>query len=166
MVSLTKAYKLITTKQGSSMATFSDYAKNIFWVLLILQFAPTMIRSIRQQYTELSEHKTKVGVFTLKGPLLSLTSQVKDLKKLFENPEIKAIILKVDSPGGNPPTFQTIYNEIIHYKNRYPSKYVVGMVETVAASGGYYALCPAHYIIATPSALIGSIGAYVQHPLF
>lgn len=148
------------------MATFSDYLKNIFWIFLILQFAPFFIRSIKQQYSDLLEQKTKVGIITIKGTLSEAGPSVRTIKKFFEDPTIKAIVLKVDSPGGLAGTAQTIFNEIIHYKNQNPSKYIVGLVENMAGSGGYYVAAAAHYIIASPSAFIGSIGTYIQHPLF
>ncbi len=148
------------------MATFSDYLKNIFWILLILQFAPFFIRSIKQQYSDLLEQKTKVGIISIKGTLSEAGPSVRTIKKFFEDPTIKAVVLKVDSPGGLAGTAQTIFNEIIHYKNQSPNKYVVGLVENMAGSGGYYVASAAHYIIASPSAFIGSIGAYIQHPFF
>lgn len=148
------------------MATFSDALKNIFWLLLILQFAPVLIRSIKQQYSDLFEAKTRVGVINIKGTLYKAGSYVRDLKTLFENDAIKAIVLKIESPGGTAGTAQTIFNEINHYKSQYPNKYIVSLVENIAASGGYYVACAANHIITSPSAFIGSIGSYIQHPDF
>lgn len=148
------------------MATFSDVMKNIFWFLLILQVAPLFIKNIKQQYSDLLEAKTKVGVITIKNSLYEAGPIVKDLKKFFENDEIKAILLKVECPGGAAGSSQTIYNEINHYKSLYPTKYVVVIIENLAASGGYYAACAANYIIAAPGSFIGSIGCYIPHPNF
>ncbi len=152
--------------RGYVMATFSDFAKNIFWVLLLLQIAPLFIKNIKQQYSDLLESKTKVGVISIKGSLYEAGPVVRNLKKFFENDEIKAILLKVECPGGSSGASQTVFNEINYYKSLYPHKYIVAFVENMAASGGYYALCPANSIIAAPSAFIGSIGAYIQHPNF
>lgn len=148
------------------MATFSTYLKNIFWVLILLQFAPPLIRQIKTQYTDLLEPKTKVGVIDIKGGLSSATTIVKDLKKLFENDEVKAIVLKIECPGGSAGTAQTVFNEIKLLKSQYSNKYVVALIENIAASGGYYIACAANYIIASPAAFIGSIGAYIPHPYF
>ena len=148
------------------MATFSDYLKNIFWLLLLLQFAPLLIKGIKDQYSDLIESKTKVGVVNIKGTIYSAGSVIKDLKKFFENDEIKAILLKVECPGGSSGSCQTIFNEINYFKTLYPHKYVVALVENIAGSGGYYISAAANYIIASPGSLIGSIGAYIQHPNF
>jgi protease IV len=144
------------------MATFSDYVKNIFWVLILLQFAPILIKGIKKQYGDLFEPKTKVGVITFKGMLSHAQNRVKEIRTFFTDTSIKAIVLKIESPGGTPGTSQTIFNEINHYKKLHPQKYVVALVENVAASGGYYVASAANYIIASPGALIGSIGAYMQ----
>lgn len=143
---------------------FSDIVKTIFWAFLLLQVAPFFIKSIKQNYSDLFETKTKVAVIPIKGLIHNADPLLKDLKKYFEDPEIKAIVLKIDSPGGLSGTAQTIFQEINHYKTIYPSKYIVSIVENVAASGGYYIATASHWIIASPSAFIGSIGAYIQHP--
>ena len=148
------------------MATFSDYLKNIFWVLLLIQFAPFLIKGIRSQYSDLFEEKTRVGVITIKGMIRSAYPAVKDIKKIFEDKSIKAVVLRVDSPGGGSAAAQSIFHELLHYKKQHPEKYVVTLVEQVAASGGYYVACAADYIISTPSALVGSIGVYIAHPNF
>ena len=148
------------------MATFSDYLKNIFWALLLLQLAPLFIKDIRSQYSDLFEEKTKVGVIAIKGVIRNAYPTVKHIKQIFEDKNIKAVVLRVDSPGGVSPTAQTIFQEILHYKKQHPEKYVVTLVEQVAASGGYYIACAADYIVSAPSAFIGSIGVYIAHPNF
>ncbi len=158
--------KSILFHKGILMATFSDYIKNIFWVLVLLQFAPTLIQGIKKQYSDLFEPKTKVGVITLNGILANAGPRVKEIRNFFTDSSIKAIVLKIECPGGAPGTSQTIFNEINHFKKEYPQKYVVALIENVAASGGYYVACAANYIIASPGALIGSIGAYISHPNF
>ncbi len=148
------------------MATFSDYIKNIFWVLLLLQFAPVLIEGIKKQYSDFLEPKTKVGVIPIKEKLFESTKLVEQIRKLFTDNSIKAIVLNIDCPGGASGTSQTIFNEINHYKKEYPHKYVVSFVENMAASGGYYVACATNYIIASPSATIGSIGSALTHPNF
>ena len=148
------------------MATFSDYIKNIFWILLLLQFAPIFIKGIRSQYSDMFEEKTKVGVIPISGSIETASPAVHDVKKFFEDTSLKAIVLRIDSPGGVAPSAQAIFQEILHYKKLHPEKYVVSYIERMAASGGYYIACAGDYIIATPSSTIGSIGALFQHPAF
>jgi protease IV len=149
-----------------TMATFADYMRNIFWLLLLLQLGPILFKSIKTQYSDLLEAKTKVGVVTIKGVLYEAEARVRELKKLFEEKDIKAIVLKIECPGGSAGTAQTIFNEIKNFKSLYTHKYVVALIENIAASGGYYIATAADYIIASPGAFIGSIGAYIQHPYF
>jgi protease-4 len=146
------------------MATFLDYAKNIFWLLLLLQVAPPLIKSIGQQYADLLEPKAKVGVIDISGTLTQGTQYMRDLKAFFENDEIKAIVLKIDSTGGSAGTAQAIFNEIKLLRNQYSDKYTIAYIENVAASGAYYVAAATHYIIASPAAFIGSIGSYISHP--
>ncbi|MBA2307692.1 signal peptide peptidase SppA [Candidatus Dependentiae bacterium] len=148
------------------MATVSDIIKNAFYILLFLQIAPVLIKGIRNNYNDILSSKAKIGVLSIEGTLNSASPILKDVKKLFENPSIKGILLKVNSPGGIAGTAQTIFKEILYFKKENPDKYVICFVENIAASGGFYVACAADYIITSPSAFIGSIGAYIQHPLF
>ncbi len=148
------------------MATFSDYVKNIFWLLVLLQLAPMFIKGIRSQYSEMFEQKTRVGVITIEGAIKAADPTVRHIKEIFTDNTIKAVVLKINSPGGIAPSGQTIFNELIHYKKAHPEKYVIAFSETVAASGGYYIASGADHIIAAPSALIGSVGALIVHPNF
>ena len=147
------------------MAKFTDYIKNIFFLLILLQIAPILIMSIKKQYTALLEPRTKVGVISIKGILNDSNFYVKNLKKFFRDTEIKAILLKIDCPGGTAGTAQTIFNEIKALKADY-LKPVVVLVENICASGGYYIACSTDSIIAPASAFIGSIGVYIPQPQF
>src|SRR5690348_8743600 len=111
---------------------FYDYLKNILLVLVILQIAPILIRGIISQYKDLLEPKTQVGVLHLKGTLSDAAPYIKNLQKLFKDSEIKAILLKVECPGGAAGTGETIFNEIQALKAEYP-KPVVALVENVCA---------------------------------
>lgn len=146
------------------MNNILDRLKSVFYIVLLLQIGPMFIKSIINQYTEIFSQKTKVGVISIKGPITSATKHVRELKKLFEDESIKAILLVVDSPGGAAGSSQAIFNEIKALKAANPTKYVVGLVENVAASGGYYIVSAADYIVATPASFIGSVGSYIAHP--
>lgn len=148
------------------MAKIFDYVKNLFWLLLILQLAPSLLKSIKLQYENVFESQTKVGLITIKGVLYDSTTHVRNLRKFFENNDIKAIVLKIESPGGAAGSAQAIFNEIKELKKNVSPKYVVTWIENIAASGGYYVASAADYIVTSPGALVGSIGAYIAHPYF
>ncbi len=141
---------------------FYDYLKAIFLILILLQVAPIFIKGIRSQYADLLEPRTKVGVLHLKGTIYEAAPYILGLQKLFKDREIKAILLKVECPGGASGTGETIFNEIQALKQEYP-KPVIALVENVCASAGYWISCSADHILSPSTAIIGSIGAYFPY---
>jgi protease-4 len=77
--------------------------------------------------------------------------------------EVKAILIKVDSPGGTVNASDILYREISAFKERTQKKIVVAMM-SVAASGGYYISLPADHILAHPTTVTGSIGVIFYRP--
>ena len=85
------------------------------------------------------------------------------LNHFFAQPDIKAILLKIESPGGAAGTSEAIFYELIRLKKEYPQKPVVVLTENVCASAAYNIACAADHIVASPSAVIGSIGANFRY---
>lgn len=83
------------------------------------------------------------------------------LKQYGEDERVKAIILRVESPGGGVSDSQEIYREVKRIREEKKKKVVVSM-GSVAASGGYYISCPADYIFANPGTITGSIGVIAE----
>jgi protease IV len=83
------------------------------------------------------------------------------LKQYGDDSRIKAIILRVDSPGGGVSASQEIYREVKRVREDKKKKVVVSMA-SVAASGGYYIACPADKIFANPGTVTGSIGVIAE----
>jgi protease-4 len=83
------------------------------------------------------------------------------LKQYGDDSRVKAIILRVDSPGGGVSASQEIYREVKRIKEEKKKKVVVSMA-SVAASGGYYIACPADKIFANPGTVTGSIGVIAE----
>ena len=84
-----------------------------------------------------------------------------DLRKLREDETIKAVILRVNSPGGSAFASEQIWNEVVKLKEKKP---VIVSMGDYAASGGYYISCAADTIIAQPNTLTGSIGIFGMFP--
>jgi len=141
---------------------FTEYLKTLFFLLLFLQFAPPMIKNIKKQYERLIVPKARVGLVEVKGILYKSERYNKYLNKFFKDPNIKAILIKMDCPGGASGTSQSVYNEILSLKKKY-NKPVITLVENICASGGYYIACATDHIIAAPSSMIGSIGNAFQY---
>ncbi len=88
---------------------------------------------------------------------------VTHLKRAEQDPQIKALLLKVNSPGGGVTASDILYHEIKAYKERTGVTMVVAMMN-VAASGGYYISLPADWILAHPTTVTGSIGVIFARP--
>jgi len=88
---------------------------------------------------------------------------VSQLRLAEDDKKVKAVVLKIDSPGGTVTASDILFNEILTFKERTKAKVVVAMMG-VAASGGYYISLPADYIFAHPTTLTGSVGVIFLRP--
>ena len=84
-----------------------------------------------------------------------------DLRKLRDDETVKAVILRVNSPGGSAFASEQIWNEVVKLKEKKP---VIVSMGDYAASGGYYISCAADTIIAQPNTITGSIGIFGMFP--
>lgn len=84
-----------------------------------------------------------------------------NLRKLADNDEVKAVVLRINSPGGSAYTSEQIWKQVYELKKKKP---VVVSMGSVAASGGYYIASGASKIIAEPNTLTGSIGIFGMFP--
>lgn len=80
------------------------------------------------------------------------------INKAFENSAAKAVMLRINSPGGAPAQTNEIITEIKHLKNKYPNKKVYAVIEDVGASAAYMLACAADQIYADEASILGSIG--------
>ncbi len=102
----------------------------------------------------------KVAVVEIEGIIVDGTAAVRELREHAENPSIKAVVLRVNSPGGVVAPTQEIFAAI--QRARKAGKPVVATLGAVAASGGYYVATAADRIYANPGTLTGSIGVVMQ----
>ncbi|MCK4988422.1 MAG: signal peptide peptidase SppA, partial [Desulfobacterales bacterium] len=129
-----------------------------------------------REYTLAGEEKGKVLVIPIRGTISDAPKRqfiitrpsmvqevVSQLRKAEKDPEVKAIILKINSPGGSVTASDILYNEIVAFKQKTKAKVVVVMMG-VAASGGYYISLPADYILAHPTSITGSVGVLFIRP--
>ena len=92
---------------------------------------------------------------TTGGQVAGSETLVDYLRKARADSSVKAIVLRVDSPGGSAIASDVIWREVMLTKNQKP---LIASMSDVAASGGYYISMPAHAIVAEPATLTGSIG--------
>jgi len=94
----------------------------------------------------------------------SVVARVYDrLERAASDASVKAVILRLDTPGGEVTASDIVYHEILRFKER-TGKPVVGLMMGVAASGGYYIATACDAVIAHPSTLTGSIGVISIFP--
>jgi protease-4 len=101
----------------------------------------------------------KVAIIEIRGVIIDSQPVVEKLVRLRRNENVKAIVLRIDSPGGAVGPAQEIYAEV---KKARKEKKVLVSVGSVAASGGYYIACGADKIMANPGSITGSIGVIVE----
>jgi protease IV len=108
------------------------------------------------------------GILTrqLDGGWLGTTDPVEDtlrqIRAARQDDKVAAILLEVDSPGGEVTAADEIYRELQLFKASRKNRKITVLIHDLAASGGYYISLPADRIIAQPTALIGSIGVIMQ----
>ncbi len=105
------------------------------------------------------DYGSKVGVVPIEGTLMSSDEILKNLRKFKKKSSIKAIVLRINSPGGAVAPAQEIYREIERIKKKKP---VVASMETVAASAGYYVASNANRVVCSKGTITGSIGVIMM----
>lgn len=102
----------------------------------------------------------RVALVKIEGVLLLSDRIVEELRSYAEDSSIKAIVIRIDSPGGGVVPSQEIYNAV--KSARKEGKKVIVSMGSVAASGGYYIAAAADKIVANPGTLTGSIGVKME----
>jgi protease-4 len=102
----------------------------------------------------------KVAIVELEGLIAETDDLVRQLREHRENPNIKAVVVRINSPGGVVGPTQEVYDSLLRL--RQAKKPVVASLGAVAASGGYYIAVGADQIYANPGSLTGSIGVIMQ----
>ncbi len=103
----------------------------------------------------------RVAIVRVSGVIVNPLPFVNKLERVASDKSVKAVVIRVDSPGGSVGASQEMYRAIERLKEK--GKPVVVSMGNVAASGGYYISAPADFIYANPGTITGSIGVIIQH---
>src|SRR5690242_18631151 len=103
----------------------------------------------------------RIAVVRVEGVILDAQQTVGELKRYGDNPLVKAIVVRIDSPGGGVVPSQAIHDAVKRIREK-QSKLVIASMGTLAASGGYYIAAATDRIIANPGTLTGSIGVIME----
>ena len=108
-----------------------------------------------------SSFGAKIGVVDLEGVIIDPATVVPQLKKFGDDDSIKAIIIKVNSPGGGAAASEEIYREVKRIRDE-KKKRIVAAISTVGASGAYYVSSGTNKIYADNGSIVGSIGVIME----
>ncbi|MFZ4764245.1 MAG: signal peptide peptidase SppA [Roseimicrobium sp.] len=161
-----------------AVALLMSVAFNCLQLIVTLNGAPTDLVQQKERFSELLEQPGEAGThdkivrLDLEGMISSgeeagLLSEIgmdvdlikRALEQAVADPDVKAIVLRVNSPGGEVTASDTLYHAV---KQAAANKPVVVYMDSTAASGGYYLSCGATKIIANETTLTGSIGVIIQ----
>lgn len=123
-------------------------------VLVIISLALTLM----QKSVPLRQ---RLALVRIEGAIMDSKDLVEEIREHAKDNSVKAIVLRIDSPGGAVAPSQEIYAEV---KKAAAKKKVVVSMGSIAASGGYYIAAPATRIFANPGTLTGSIGVIMEIP--
>jgi len=101
----------------------------------------------------------KIAIVEIRGVIAQSSGVIDEIHQYLEDDAVKAIILRIDSPGGGVGPSQEIHREILKVKGK---KKIVTSMGSVAASGGYYIASASDLIVANPGTITGSIGVIME----
>ena len=109
----------------------------------------------------ISRSSNLVASLEIRGTISDSKRFIDELKEYGNRPNVRSVVIRIDSPGGGVAASQEIYEAIKKFREETEKKVVVSMAST-AASGGYYIACAADMIFANPGSITGSIGVIAQ----
>ena len=127
-------------------------------IAILLGSMMAVIIKMTSSSTNLS-FSDKIGVIPINGPITDPQAIISHLIKFKKDKSIKAIILRINSPGGAVGPTQEIYLEV---RRTIQNKKVIASIAGIAASGGYYIASAANKIVANPGSITGSIGVIMK----
>ena len=101
----------------------------------------------------------RIAIVEIRGVIAQSSGVIDEIHQYLDDDGVKAIILRIDSPGGGVGPSQEIHREILKGKEK---KKIVTSMGSVAASGGYYIACASDLIVANPGTITGSIGVLME----
>jgi protease-4 len=102
----------------------------------------------------------KSGYDPINGAVVGSDTLIEHIRQARKDPLVRAIVLRVDSPGGSASASDAVWRELMITKQERADRPLIVSMSDLAASGGYYIAMPAQVIVAEPSTLTGSIGIF------
>lgn len=133
-------------------------------VLCYLPFVTLVLPKLANTFNDgASTTQDHIGVVDVQGTIAANTEAnanniVTGLRHALENKHTKAVMLRINSPGGSPVQSHAVFKEILRLRKLYPEKPVYAVIGDLGASGAYYIAAAAENIYASESSIVGSIG--------
>ena len=137
----------------------------LFFILLmtVISCSTSIVLSLVAGRGPADVEGESIGVVELVGVIADSRTVLADLKRFREDDDVKAIVLRIDSPGGGVGPSQEIYRALLKTRKVKP---VIASLGSVAASGGYYAAAATSGIMTNPGTVTGSIGVIMGYTNF
>jgi protease IV len=134
----------------------------IIFVIMVMTLSRLLDTEDRSSgISEILDYGNKIGVISIEGTILTCDETLKELRKFRKKSSVRAILLRINSPGGTVAPAQEIYREIEKIRKKKP---VVASIETVGASAAYYIASSADRIVCSKGSITGSIGVIMMLP--
>lgn len=130
-------------------------------VVIVMVLLGIFIVAADKDAGEFSLSTHKVAIIPVEGEILDSRETLDALERYADNSTVKAIVIRINSPGGAIAPSQEIYSAIRRTR-RSSGKPIVASFDSVAASGGYYIAAACDSIVANPGSITGSIGVVLQ----
>jgi protease-4 len=132
-----------------------------FFLFVLAVFTLVYLSLRTGRNAELGGFGDKIAVVDLEGVIMTPKDTVKQLRRFGDDNSVKAIILHINSPGGGAAASEEIYREVRRIRDQ-KKKRIVASIETVGASGAYYAASGTNKIYADNASIVGSIGVIAE----
>ena len=134
-------------------------------IIIAVLFVLVLMVSQRDDDDGWFDYQKRVGVLPLEGEIISSRGWIEELGDFVKDSRIAGILIPINSPGGLVAPSQEIY-EAIRFVRDHTDKPIFVSMESMAASGGYYAAMGADSVFANAGTLTGSIGVVMQFPIY
>lgn len=151
---------LVERRRARRWGIFFKLLTFVYLAVLLIALAP-------QEWLEAAAEEPHTALVELEGLIApsekaSADNVVTGLRDAFEDENTKAVVLRINSPGGSPVQSSYIHKEIVRLREKYPEIPLYAVVSDICASGGYYVASAADEIYVNESSVIGSIGVLIN----
>lgn len=164
-----KTIALEGLKEQRRSRRWGIFFKLLFWAYLLIVGGAFLVGlSDSGKDEDVTNASEITAVVDIKGVIMdeadaSADLVIPSLKKAFDDPKTKAVVLRINSPGGSPVQAGQINDEIRRLRAKYKDIPVYAVISDICASGGYYIAVAADKIYADKASLVGSIGVRMDN---